>query len=115
MFLTELERNPRACLAPFLRACHVDKRGFERWMARYGYSVGEAKGRILQLRMEAQTSGFMPVEVCSPENAVPIQDLLTGVSLTLPDGTNVTVRRGSAAAIVSFLKLYTMEGVPCSD
>lgn len=114
LFLTELERHPRTCLAPFLRNRHVDRRGFERWMSRRGYSVCEAKGRILQLRMEAQSTGFAPVEVYNTTDSVAL-DLLSGVSLTLPDGTSVTIRRGSATAIVSFLKLYTMEGVPCSD
>ena len=34
---------------------------------------------------------------------------------TLPDGTTVSIRRGSAESIVSFLKLYSGEGSPCSD
>lgn len=86
-----------------------------------GYSVGEAKSRVLQLRMESQASGasepvsgFLPVDV-SDGAAIPQPDLLTGISLTLPDGTAVSIRRGSAAAVVSFLKLYTKEDLPCSD
>ncbi len=86
-----------------------------------GYSVGEAKGRVLQLRMDAQASelsepasGFLPVDV-SECAAGSQSDLLTGISLTLPDGTAVSIRRGSAAAVVSFLKLYTKEDLPCSD
>ena len=118
-FLSALERQPRLCLAPFLRSQHVCQRGFEKWMHRHGYSVGEAKGRALQLRMEAQASGpapvFLPVDT-SEGTAGPVQsDLLTGISLTLPDGTAVSIRRGSASAVVSFLKLYTMEDLPCSD
>jgi hypothetical protein len=41
--------------------------------------------------------------------------ILTGISLTLPDGTAISIRRGSAKAVVSFLKLYSGEVTPCSD
>jgi len=120
-FLSALEKQPRLRLAPFLRSLHVYQRGFGKWMYSHGYSVGEAKDQVLQLRMDSQASGpsgpvsgFLPVDV--PEDtAIPQPDLLTGISLTLPDGTAVSIRRGSAAAVVSFLKLYTKEGLPCSD
>ena len=120
-FLSALEAQPRLRLAPFLRSQHVYRRGFEKWMYRHGYSVGEAKGRVLQLCMDTQTSvspdapsSFLPVDV-REDTASPQTDLLTGISLTLPDGTTVLIRRGSAEAVVSFLKLYSGEGLPCSD
>ncbi len=89
-------------------------------MYRHGY-VSDAKGRVLQLRMEVQASSspdapscFLPVDVRG-DSAVPQPGLLTGISLTLPDGTAISIRRGSAEAVVSFLKLYSGEGLPCSD
>ena len=120
-YLSALEKQPRLRLAPFLRSLHIYNRGFEKWMYTHGYSVSEAKGRVLQLRMEAQASAssepasvFLPLDV--PDSASgPHPDLLTGISLTLPDGTSVSIRRGSASAVVSFLKLYTKEDLPCSD
>ena len=120
-FLSALERQPRLRLAPFLRSQHVYQRGFEKWMYSHGHSVGDAKGRVLQLRMDAESSsspdapsGFLPVDV-REDAASPQPDLLTGISLTLPDGTTVSIRRGSAEAVVSFLELYSGEGQPCSD
>ena len=120
-FLSALESQPRLRLAPFLRSQHVYQRGFEKWMYRHGYSVGEAKGRVLQLGMDVQASSspgapssFLPVDVRG-DSPIPQPDLLTGISLTLPDGTTVSIRRGSAEAVVSFLKLYSGEGLPCSD
>ena len=120
-FLSALETQPRLRLAPFLRSQHVYGRGFGKWMYSHGYSVGDAKGRVLQLRMDAQASAsaaaascFLPVDV-REDAPSPQPDLLTGISLTLPDGTTVSIRRGSAAAVVSFLKLYSGEGSPCSD
>ena len=90
-------------------------------MYSHGYSVGDAKERVSRLRMDAQSSGapdafscLVPVNV-REDTANPQSDLLTGISLTLPDGTVVSIRRGSAEAVVSFLKLYSGEGSPCSD
>ena len=39
--------------------------------------------------------------------------VLSGVSLTFPDGTIVNIKRGSAKALVSFLSLYRKGGEPC--
>ena len=123
-FLSALERNPHMHLKRYLRLHHVSQRGFERWLYGKGYSVREAKDRILQLQHESamqespltEASSFLPVALSDSESetARPC-DLLTGISLTFPDGTVINIRRGSAEAVVSFLKLYSGEGVPCSD
>lgn len=124
LFLSELERQPRLQLAAYLRSRHVHHRGFEKWMSRHGYSVREAKGRILRLKMESgNTEGgvvdsgpFLPVRLSGNGDEVPdSHGMLAGISLTLPDGTVVSIRRGSAEAVVSFLKLYSGEVSPCSD
>ena len=111
-------------LARYLRIHNVGQRGFERWLYKKGYSVREAKDRILQLQHEStmqespltEVPSFLPVALCSNEvEAARPCDILTGISLTLPDGTVINIRRGSAEAVVSFLKLYSGEGAPCSD
>ena len=123
-YLSELEKQPRLRLAAFLRSVQVKQRGFDKWLYARGYSVHDAKERVLKFRNESDVldssmssaSSILPVRLVS-EPDVPIRscDLLTGISLTLPDGTVITIRRGSAEAVVSFLKLYSGEGVPCSD
>jgi hypothetical protein len=124
LFLSELERQPRIRLTAYLRSKHVYQRGFEKWMSRHGYSVREAKGRILRLKMESVNAGkegvdrstFLPVRLAGNTDAASeLHVMLTGISLTFPDGTAVNIRRGSAEAVVSFLKLYSGEGVSCSD
>ena len=124
LFLTELERQPRLRLAAYLRSKYVHHRGFEKWMSRHGYSVREAKGRILRLKLKSRSaeqdvvddSQFLPVRLSDNGDASSLsREILTGISLTLPDGTVVSIRRSSAEAVVSFLKLYSGEGVPCSD
>ena len=123
-FLSELEKQPRLCLAAYLRSVQVKRRGFEKWLYGRGYSVHDAKSRVLKLHNESDaldssmssSPSILPVRLVS-ESDVPVRpcDLLAGISLTLPDGTVVSIRRGSAEAVVSFLKLYSGEGLPCSD
>ena len=88
-FLSSLEKQPRLRLSDFLRSQHVFGRGFSKWMYSHGYSVGEAKGRVLQLRMDAQSSapsdapsGFLPVDVRGDTSCLR-PDLLTGIERTL--------------------------------
>ena len=123
-FLSELEKQPRLRLATYLRSVHVRQRGFEKWLYGHGYSVQEAKRRVLKFQRETETLDssvsssptILPVRMVSePEIPIFTCDLLTGISLTFPDGTVVNIRRGSAEAVVSFLKLYSGEGEPCSD
>ena len=123
-FLSALERNPHMHLSRYLRIHNVSQRGFEKWLYKKGYSVREAKDRVLQLQRESairessltEASSFLPIAFGEGESetARPV-NILTGISLTLPDGTVINIRRGSAEAVVSFLKLYSGEDAPCSD
>ena len=119
-----LEKQPRLRLAAYLRSVHVKQRGFEKWLYARGYSVHDAKSRVLRFRKESDAldssmssaPSILPVRMVSgPDIPVRPCDLLSGISLTLPDGTVINIHRGSAEAVVSFLKLYSGEGVPCSD
>ncbi|MBP3258299.1 MAG: hypothetical protein IJK44_02295 [Bacteroidales bacterium] len=121
-YLRELVHHPGLCLARYLRYKHVDRRGFEHWMYSNGYSVQAAKERALALTMDSVVpdapapSSFLPVHFTERQDeAKQRDDILTGVSVTFPDGTVVSIRRGSAPSVVSFLKLYSSEGLPCSD
>lgn len=123
-FLSKLEKQPRLRLAAYLRSVQVKQRNFEKWLYGRGYSVRDAKSRVLRFRNESDALDssmssappILPVRLVS-EPDVPVLpcDLLTGISLTLPDGTVINIRRGSAEAVASFLKLYSGEGTPCSD
>ena len=122
-YLSLLEHRPNLTLVSFIRLSHIGKRGFEKWLYSRGYSVQEAKRRILQLKAssmpdESSVSGkssFLPVVLNGKDSeASSSADMLAGISLTLPDGTVISIRRGSAEAVVSFLKLYSGEGASCS-
>jgi hypothetical protein len=123
-YLSELTINPRLCMSRYLRLRQINVHYFEKWMSKKGYSARKAKAHAICLQpdppkkdsLEATGSSLVPVvfheDSHSESNS---RDVLTGISLTLPDGTVITIRRGSAEAVVSFLKLYSGEGAPCSD
>jgi len=123
-YLSELAMKPGLCLSRFLKSRHIGVHGFEMWMGRKGYSARQAKALAASLqpvssREEPATvpsASFAPV-VLREDSSIESHscDILTGISLTLPDGTVINIRRGSAEAVVSFLKLYSGEGAPCSD
>ena len=118
-YLFLLEKQPTLHLASYLRMARIGLHGFAKWMRSRGYRVRDAKQRILQLRRESEVlaaSSFIPVCLNTDQDAYgQPHDFLTGINLTLSDGTVISIRRGSAEAVVSFLKLYSGEGSPCSD
>jgi len=119
-YLSALAKKPHLPLSRFLKPRHIGIHGFEMWMSRKGLSARQAKVQAQSLQPELSNvpseSSILPVvfheESCLESRSC---DILTGISLTLPDGTVVSIRRGSAEAVVSFLKLYSGEGSPCSD
>jgi len=126
-YLSLLRKDIKSSLTTLLREKHVNVRGMYKWMAEKGLSVQTAKKQIRQLSQEslrgssgqvAETTGplFVPVTpshetrtVCSGA------DLLSGISFTFPDGTQVSIKSGSARAVMSFMKLYQREEALCLD
>ena len=91
-----------------------------------GLSVKETKRLIRESQNRAKyeqllpssgTTGsmFLPVAAGCAEGLAESGDTMSGISFTFPDGTQVNIKRGSAQAVMSFLKLYQMEGLPCLD
>ena len=119
-YLSALTKDPYLRLSRFLKSRHVGIHGFEMWMSRRGLSARQAKAQAQSLQPELSNapsgSSILPV-VLHEDSRLESHpyDILMGISLTLPDGTVITIRRGSAEAVVSFLKLYSGEGSPCSD
>lgn len=57
---------------------------------------------------------FLPVEASVPLHGG-ASEMLSGISVTFPDGSQVSIRHGSAQAVMSFLKLYSREEALCLD
>ena len=113
-------------LAPVLREVEGDERGMVRWRYAKGRRVKETKRLIRESQNRAMyerllpssdTTGsmFLPVAAGCAEGLTESVDTISGISIAFPDGTQVNIKHGSAQAIMSFLKLYQMEDLPCLD
>lgn len=125
-FLKELPRNPTITLSFVQKKWHVNRSGIKQWMGNNRLSVKEAKKRIRECHHYAKESQMLPLPATAGNLFLPMAtdrptpqsescDILSGVSLTFPDVTQVNIKHGSAQAVMSFLKLYQMEGLPCLD
>lgn len=124
-YLVLLNKNPRATFSSFIQEEQVYKRGMEKWLRERGLLVRAAKLKIRMLHAEASreqlppsslTTGamFLPVETSdSPQDGT--SEMLSGISVTFPDGSQVSIKHGSAQAVMSFLKLYSREEALCLD
>ena len=125
-FIKELTSNSTASLSSLQRRLHVNHSGMKRWMGVNGLSVKEAKryirehhhhaiGKPKALLPEATGGLFLPMITDQPTPQVESCDILSEVSFTLPNGTQVNIKRGSAQAVMLFLKFYQKENLPCLD
>ena len=123
-YLVLLDKDPKASLTSFTKSKSVYYRGMTKWMSRKGLSVFDAKAKIRDCHRKALSvepmscdkgSMFLPVTADETASGNHMSDahMLSGVSPTLPDGTIVNIKRGSAKALVSFLSLYRKGGEPC--
>ena len=125
-FLKELTRDSAVTLSSLQKKWHVNRSGMKQWMRNNGLSVKEAKKHIHECRHYAEEGQMLPLPATAGNLFLPMTtdqpalqpescDILSGVSLVFPDGTQVNIRRGSAQAVMSFLKLYQREDLPCLD
>ena len=118
-----LSQNPQASLAPFLRDLNVSVSAMGNWMSRNGLSVIDAKRlaraaqmeeRLRSLPQAVSDDGSMFVPVIPRAGKADSGEMLIGISVTLPDGVIITVKQGSAQALVSFIRHYSgKEGESC--
>jgi len=126
LFLMLLNKDSKSRLTPFLKQNNIHVRGMQKWMSDKGLSVRSAKLQIRILQKEAwiqsptvgsESTGkmFLKVEPSGSEPSNQMQDLLSGISFTFPDGTQVSIKSGSARAVMSFMKLYQKEEALCLE
>jgi len=123
-FLARLTSKPETRLRPFLADKHVSYGGMQNWMMTKGYSVlrakeearrkySEALQQTLATTSEQEGSLFASLEISTQETSA--EDVLSGISLTFPNGTIVNIRKGSAKSIMQLMKLYEKEDMLCLD
>lgn len=123
-FLVEIDKEPSVTLISVQQENHISISGMSRWMNEHGLSVKDTRKLIKicqqktseeSLSSSSVTTGsmFLPVKVGDCAVSTESQDQLHGINFVFPDGTQVSVKHGSARAVMSFLKLYRMEDVSC--
>ena len=118
-YKSRLRSNPDLKLSEYCKESHTNYSGVIDWTKRHGIS-------ILELRREARdgTLGCSP----SPEYEGPfIQFMpssrttsgnLRGISITFPDGVNLTLQESSVESVISLLAVYQSRrggAASCSD
>lgn len=119
-FLIYLNHHPGAWLKPFLEERHINHRSMNNWLWKKGYSVLKAKREAYA----AQTEEFDSIQSDTSATFLPLQpsfepaqelDLLSGINVTFPNGTMVTIKKGSAKSVMQLMKLYEKEELLCLD
>ena len=125
-YIVSLKTNPNASFAAHVRNSHVSVGYMRNWIYEHGLSITGAKAlaRACQIEEKLKSLPSVVSEDNEPAMFAPVtvsrgkikpEEMLFGISVTLPGGTVVSVKQGSAEAIVSFISHYVEKEVPCLD
>lgn len=104
----------------FCQSRHVNANSLTQWMRRHGitaYSLecevlmekyGPDKAKVL-FDQEFKRSKSIEIPVPSPKAPIMEDKLLRSVSITFPDGLQVTIRQTTPAALYRFIDLYNQK------
>ena len=118
-YKSRLKSNPDLKLSEYCKESHTNYRGVIDWTKRHGIS-------ILELRREAR-DGALGSSASSEADGAFIQFMpssrstsgnLRGVSITFPDGVNLTLQESSVESVISLLSIYQSRqggAASCSD
>ena len=107
-FRSRLGENPDLELREYCKETHTNYRGLIDWMERNGINTCETrrKARAKEndettvLESEGAFIQFVPSGKSTLGN-------LRGVSITFPDGVNLTLQESSVESLISLLNIYT--------
>ena len=118
-YKSRLKSNPDLKLSEYCKESHTNYRGVIDWTKRHGIS-------ILELRREAR-DGALGSSASSKADGAFIQFMpssrstsgnLRGISITFPDGVNLTLQESSVESVISLLSIYQSRqggAASCSD
>lgn len=103
----QLRKNPDLRLSEYCKESHTNYRGVMDWAKRHGIRImdlrREARGETTFKSVHSNSSNsfiqFRPSNVVSSCN-------LYGVSITFPDGVNLTLQESSVESVISLLTIY---------
>ena len=113
-YKSRLKSNPDLKLSDYCKESHTNYRGVIDWAAGRGIFVrklqAEARGETPECASQTFIQ-FMPSGRGTSGN-------LRGVSITFPDGVNLTLQESSVESVISLLTVYRSRqggAAPCSD
>ena len=118
-YKSRLRTNPDLKLSEYCKESHTNYRGVIDWTKRHGISIlelrREARGETSGSTSAPQSDGafiqFMPSSRSTFGN-------LRGISITFPDGVNLTLQESSVESVISLLTVYRSRlggASSCSD
>ena len=118
-YKTRLRSDPNLRLSEYCKESDTSYGRVIDWMRRHGISVhelrresrGEVSGRSMASSSEGTFIQFVPSGKSTTGN-------LRGVSITFPDGVNLTLQESSVENVISLLDIYRSRlggAKPCSD
>ena len=118
-YKSRLRTNPDLKLSEYCKESHANYRGVIDWTKRHGISIlelrREARGETSGSTSAPQSDGafiqFMPSSRSTFGN-------LRGISITFPDGVNLTLQESSVESVISLLTIYQSRqggAASCSD
>lgn len=118
-YKSKLRSNPDLKLSEYCKESHTNYSGVIDWTKRHGISIlelrrearGETGGRLARPESEGPFIQFMPSSRTTSGN-------LRGISITFPDGVNLTLQESSVESVISLLTVYQSRqggAASCSD
>ena len=106
-YKSRLRTNPDLKLSEYCKESHTNYRGVIDWTKRHGISIlelrREARGGIAGRSASPESEGtfiqFMPSGREASGN-------LRGISITFPDGVNLTLQESSVESVIRLLTVY---------
>ena len=119
VYKSKLRSNPDLKLSEYCKESHTNYRGVIDWTKRHGISIlelrrearGETAGISSALKSDGAFIQFMPSSRSTSGN-------LRGISITFPDGVNLTLQESSVESVISLLCIYQSRqggAASCSD
>ncbi len=118
-YKSRLRTNPDLKLSEYCKESHTNYRGVIDWTKRHGISIlelrREARGETAGSSSASGSDGAFIQFIPSGRGA---SDNLRGISITFPDGVNLTLQESSVESVISLLTIYQSRqggASSCSD
>lgn len=133
-YIHALIQQPSTCFSTFIKDQPVSLHGIRHWMERNNISIMETKDKVkgcleefrkgtgnlsdllserMVLEEPAQGKTLVPLQITGQPASQSSKRCLAGISITFPDGIQVSIRQGDPRAVMEFLKLYKSEEAIC--